>query len=115
MIATLGFWECTMENKKIVLISALVVALAALATLGHIVAVYPNPDVLHHIDAQVLIACLGAVSAILLRPVIRDRRQRWRKNAPRHQRRAGKVVRDRNTMYTENTAQVTHSQKAKLR
>ena len=67
-----------MENKKIGLISALVLALAALPTLGCIVAVYPNPHVLHHIDAQILIACFGAVSAILLRPTLRDRRQRWR-------------------------------------
>jgi hypothetical protein len=62
-----------MYKKKILLISA-VLALAALPPLG----VDPNPNVLHHIDAQYLVACLGAISAILLRPMIRDQQQRWR-------------------------------------
>ena len=67
-----------MDKKRIVLTSALVLALAALPTLGHIVTVDPNPYVLHHIDAQVLVACFGAITAILLRPMIRDRQRRWR-------------------------------------
>ena len=67
-----------MEKKRIVLILALVLALAALPTLGHIVTVCPNPYVLHDIDAQVLVACFGAISAILLRPMIRDRQRLWR-------------------------------------
>ena len=62
-----------MYKKKILLISA-VLALAALPTMGR----DPNPYVLHHIDAQYLVACLGAISAILLRPMIRDQQQRWR-------------------------------------
>ena len=67
-----------MDKKKLVLIYALVLALAALPTLGHIVTVDPNPYVLRYIDAQVLVACFGAIAAIILRPIIRDRRQRWR-------------------------------------
>ena len=67
-----------MDKKKIVLISALVLALAALPTLGHIVTGDANPYVLHHIDAQVVAACFGAISAIVLRPMIKNRRQRWR-------------------------------------
>ena len=63
-----------MDKKKIVLISALVLALAALPKLT----VDPNPFVLDRIDAQLFVACLGAISAILLRPMIKDRRQRWR-------------------------------------
>ena len=63
-----------MDKKKIVLISALVLALAALPTLT----VDPNPFVLDRIDVQLFVACLGAISAILLRPIIKDRRQRWR-------------------------------------
>jgi hypothetical protein len=63
-----------MDKKTIVLISALVLALAALPTL----AVDPNPFVLDRIDAQLIVACFGAISAIVLRPMIRDRRQRWR-------------------------------------
>ena len=51
-----------------------VLALAALPTLG----IDPNLHVLHHIDAQLLVACSGAISAILLRPMIRHRRRRWR-------------------------------------
>ena len=70
-----------MDKKRIVLISALVLALAALPTLGHVATVDPNPYVLHHIDAQVLVACFGAISAILLRPMIRDRQRRWRNRA----------------------------------
>jgi hypothetical protein len=67
-----------MDKKKIVLISALVLGLATLPTLGHIITVGPIPYVLHHIDAQVLVACFGAICAILLRPMIRDRQRRWR-------------------------------------
>jgi len=63
-----------MHKKTIVLISALVLALAALPTL----AVDPSPFVLDRIDAQLIVACLGAISAIVLRLMIRDRRQRWR-------------------------------------
>ena len=60
-----------MDKKKIVLICALALALAALT-------VDPSPYALHHIDTQVLVACFGAIAAILLRPIIRDRGQRWR-------------------------------------
>ena len=67
-----------MDSKKIMQISASALALAALPTLGHIVTVDPNPDVLRHIDAQVSVACFGAIAAILLRPVIKDRLQRGR-------------------------------------
>ena len=63
-----------MDKKKIVLISGLVLALAALPTL----AVDPNPFVLDRIDAQLIVACFGAISAIVLRPMIKNRRQRWR-------------------------------------
>lgn len=66
-----------MDKNKIVLIAVLL-ALAALPTLGHIATADPNPHVLRQIDAQVLVACLGVISAILLRPMIRRRRQRWR-------------------------------------
>ena len=64
-----------MDKKKIVLISGLVLALAALPTL----AVDPNPFVSDRIDAQLIVACFGAISAIVLRPMIKNRRQRWRK------------------------------------
>ena len=63
-----------MDKKKIVLISALVLALAALPTLT----VDPNYFALDRIDAQLLVACFGAISAIVLRPMIKERRQRWR-------------------------------------
>ena len=63
-----------MDKKKIVLISGLVLALATLPTL----AVDPNPFVLDHIDAQLIVACSGAISAIVLRPMIKNRQQRWR-------------------------------------
>jgi hypothetical protein len=62
-----------MDKKKILLISG-VLALAVLPTLG----VDPNPYVLHHIDAQFLAACFGALAAILLRPIVTRRQQRWR-------------------------------------
>ena len=62
-----------MDKKTIVLISALVLALAALPTL----AINPNAFVLDRIDSQLIVACFGAISAIVLRPMIRDRRQRW--------------------------------------
>ena len=62
-----------MHKKTIVLISALVLAFAALPTL----AIDPNPFILDRIDAQPIVACFGAISAIVLRPIIRDRRQRW--------------------------------------
>ena len=63
-----------MDKKKIVLISALALALAALPTLT----VDPNYFVFDRIDAQLLVACFGAISAIVLRPMIKERRQRWR-------------------------------------
>jgi hypothetical protein len=63
-----------MDKKTIVPISALVLALAALPAL----AVDPNPFVLDRIDAQLIVACFGAISAIVLRPMIKNRRQRWR-------------------------------------
>jgi hypothetical protein len=67
-----------MDKKKILLISA-VLAIAALPTSVHVGPVDLNPLVWYHIDAQLLVACLGAISAILLRPAIRDRGQSWRK------------------------------------
>ena len=66
-----------MEKKKIVLLYT-ALALTALPTLGHVATVARSPYVLHHIDGQFLVACLGAISAILVRPMIRDQRQRWR-------------------------------------
>ena len=63
-----------MDKKTTVLISALVLALAALPTL----ALDPNHFVLDRIDAQLIVACFGAISAIVLRPMIKNRRQRWR-------------------------------------
>lgn len=63
-----------MDKKTIVPISALVLALAALPAL----AVDPNPFVFDRIDAQLIVACFGAISAIVLRPMIKNRRQRWR-------------------------------------
>ena len=63
-----------MDKKTTVLISALVLALPALPTLT----VDQNYLVLDRIGAQLLVACFGAISAIVLRPMIKDRRQRWR-------------------------------------
>ena len=63
-----------MHKKKIVLISALALALAALPALT----VDPNYFVFDRIGAQLLVACFGAISAIVLRPMIKERRQRWR-------------------------------------
>ena len=65
-----------MDNKKKIVLIFAVLPLAALPTLDHIATAGPNPDVVHHIDAQVLVAGLGVLSAILLRPMIRERRRR---------------------------------------
>ena len=80
-----------MDKKKILLISALVLGLAALPTLT----IDPNSFVLDRIDSQLLVACLGAISAIVLRPMLKDRQQRWRN------RRVAKILDSRPTRPTQ--------------
>jgi xanthine/uracil permease len=80
-----------MDKKKILLISALVLGLAALPTLT----IDPNSFVLDRIDSQLLVACLGAISAIVLRPMLKDRQQRWRN------RRVAKSLDSRSTRPTQ--------------
>jgi xanthine/uracil permease len=80
-----------MDKKKILLISALVLGLAALPTLT----IDPNFFVLDRIDSQLLVACLGAISAIVLRPMLKERQQRWRN------RRVAKILDSRPTRPTQ--------------
>jgi xanthine/uracil permease len=80
-----------MDKKKILLISALVLGLAALPTLT----IDPNSFVLDRIDSQLLVACLGAISAIVLRPMLKERQQRWRN------RRVAKILDSRPTRPTQ--------------
>jgi len=80
-----------MDKKKILLISALVLGLAALPTLT----IDPNSFVLDRIDSQLLVACLGAISAIVLRPMLKERQQRWRN------RRVAKIFDSRPTQPTQ--------------